>query len=415
MHPKRTSFFSRTAPVAVFSGILAFAPVAATAAYAQTSSEISSELEAAQNDLYDLSKRLEIAAAKAEETSSQLDETQTRIKTLEGEISQNKDKLAIAQDDLAKTMTASYKDGGTSLVKMLFSNSSFAELISSVHYANRVATSNAEKAEEVNNLLSTLNNQTAELSQKEKELSGLLDEQKTTQADLASSKAAAESYVNGLSSELRAALEAERAARAEKERQQAAANQGNSGNGDVAGGGNAGNSGSGQASDNAGSPTTPSRPDSGNKPSKPDTGGNTGGSGSGGGGNAGSLSTAARNTIISAAKTQLGVPYSLGAMSPGVAMDCSGLTTYSYAQAGISIPRSSRSQYSAVKGKGNLKTSAGQLVPGDLVFYQSGGTVYHVAIYLGGNMVIHANGYGQGVVETGIFYDSGFCGGGSPV
>lgn len=101
-------------------------------------------------------------------------------------------------------------------------------------------------------------------------------------------------------------------------------------------------------------------------------------------------------------------------MNPGVAMDCSGLTKYAYAQAGISIPHSSRSQYSLVCSKG-LKTRASQLSAGDLVFYQRGGVIYHVAIYIGGGNVIHANGYGQGVVITSYDYDSGFCGGGSPV
>ncbi len=64
---------------------------------------------------------------------------------------------------------------------------------------------------------------------------------------------------------------------------------------------------------------------------------------------------------------------------------------------------------------GNLKTSTSALSVGDLVFYQSGGTIYHVAIYIGGGQVVHANGYGQGVVITGVTYDAGFCGGGSPV
>ena len=74
-----------------------------------------------------------------------------------------------------------------------------------------------------------------------------------------------------------------------------------------------------------------------------------------------------------------------------------------------------REQYSIVCSRGNLKSSTSQLSPGDLVFYASGGTIYHVAIYIGGGNVIHANGYGSGVVITGVTYDDGFCGGGSPV
>lgn len=83
--------------------------------------------------------------------------------------------------------------------------------------------------------------------------------------------------------------------------------------------------------------------------------------------------------IVAAAESQLGVPYVWGGSTPGVALDCSGLTQYCYAQAGIAIGH-------------NTEVQAGQLrhvpiseaKPGDIL-YKTG----HVGIYVGGDQYIH--------------------------
>jgi len=71
------------------------------------------------------------------------------------------------------------------------------------------------------------------------------------------------------------------------------------------------------------------------------------------------------------------------AEEPGVAFDCSGLTSYAWARAGIALPRSSRSQYSALT---RVPIAAAQ--PGDLIFSYS--PISHVGIYLGGGQMVHA-------------------------
>jgi len=86
---------------------------------------------------------------------------------------------------------------------------------------------------------------------------------------------------------------------------------------------------------------------------------------------------------IKAAISQLGIRYRWGASSPGVAFDCSGLTQWAWAKAGVSIPRVSRSQYSAL-----LRVPISQAQPGDLLFSQT--SFFHVGIYIGNGQMIHA-------------------------
>ena len=85
------------------------------------------------------------------------------------------------------------------------------------------------------------------------------------------------------------------------------------------------------------------------------------------------------DAVIAAAYSQLGVPYVWGGTTPGVGLDCSGLTQYCYRQAGIAIPRNSEDQ--AAFGR---KVPVSQASPGDILWRPG-----HVAIYIGDDRYIH--------------------------
>jgi cell wall-associated NlpC family hydrolase len=107
---------------------------------------------------------------------------------------------------------------------------------------------------------------------------------------------------------------------------------------------------------------------------------------------------------IQAAESQLGVPYVWGGETPGVGFDCSGLVQWSFAQAGISLPRTSGAQYGAT-----THIPLADIEPGDLLFYGADGSE-HVAMYIGGGTMIEAPYTGAHVWETGVRTGDGFAG-----
>jgi cell wall-associated NlpC family hydrolase len=102
------------------------------------------------------------------------------------------------------------------------------------------------------------------------------------------------------------------------------------------------------------------------------------------GGDGGSGSAAA---VVAYARAQVGKPYCYGGSGPGC-FDCSGLTMMAWAQAGVSLPHSSASQYNVGR-----RISASELQPGDLIFYYS--PISHVSVYIGGGQRISATHTGD--------------------
>jgi len=101
----------------------------------------------------------------------------------------------------------------------------------------------------------------------------------------------------------------------------------------------------------------------------------------------------AANDALQAALSKRGSEYEWGATGPNE-FDCSGLTSWAYKQAGVTIPRTSRQQFTAGKA-----VSLDQLVPGDLLFYDDGtgnaGAIHHVAMYAGDGKMVDAPTEGQ--------------------
>lgn len=95
--------------------------------------------------------------------------------------------------------------------------------------------------------------------------------------------------------------------------------------------------------------------------------------------------------LVHTAERYLGVPYRWGGASPK-AFDCSGFVQYVFAQYGLSLPRTAHEQ--AALGDA---PPPDDLRPGDLLFFSGGHGAQHVAIYVGGDTIIHASSSGRRV------------------
>jgi peptidoglycan DL-endopeptidase CwlO len=120
------------------------------------------------------------------------------------------------------------------------------------------------------------------------------------------------------------------------------------------------------------------------------------------------LTTTQLIAMLKAAVSRVGLPYVWGAAGPN-SFDCSGLVQWSFAQAGILMPR-----VAADQARTGPAVAASQLQPGDLLFYHTDPTapdyVSHVAIYLGKGLEIQAPQPGQDVQIIPLWLGSEFAG-----
>jgi peptidoglycan DL-endopeptidase CwlO len=113
--------------------------------------------------------------------------------------------------------------------------------------------------------------------------------------------------------------------------------------------------------------------------------------------------SSAAQVAIDMAMAQRGKPYVWAGSGPG-SFDCSGLTAYAFAAAGVSLPHSSRMQ-----SQMGQSVSRDALQPGDLVFFYS--PVSHVGIYIGNGQMVHAPTSGDVVKVANLDSMGNFVGG----
>jgi cell wall-associated NlpC family hydrolase len=376
--------------VAGLAGNLATPAGADTVASAQAkAAAIEARLLAAQNEMSALGQKYDAAR-------TQLSQVNSDIVATKGAIAVKQKQVAHNQRILAKDAVASYISGGAAATNNpLFSHDE--QTLGAASEYNQIASG------DINEAVANLETAKKQLSAQQAQLTAQQTQAQNEVATEQAAVAANQQLENSQSAALSAA-NAEVASLVQQEQQAALAEAARVAQAKVAAAVTAQNQRIAAARASA-SVTPPSR-----------------GAGSGAGSSGPSRGApvapyvpvpvaAGATGAIAAAKSQLGVPYVWGGESPGVGFDCSGLVQWAWGQAGVRLPRTSGEQFGAT-----TPVSIADLEPGDLLFYGPDGSD-HVAMYVGGGMMIEAPQTGEVVHLTPLRlggYGESFAGAGRP-
>ncbi|GAB3178500.1 C40 family peptidase [Streptomyces incanus] len=286
------------------------------------------EVKAKVDKLYE---QAEQATEKYNGAKEKQEKLQKEISTIQDNVAKGQQELNELRDGLGSMASAQYRSGGIDPSLQLFLSADPDDYLDKASALDQLSTQQVDALKEIQEKQRELAQQRSEASEKLKDLSSTRTELGKKKTEVQSKLGAAQKLLNTLTAEEKAQLaeEEDRATRA-SEREAIAATDTSTGTSSPVG------SGSGRA-----------------------------------------------GAAFAAAQSKLGSPYVYGATGPS-SYDCSGLTSWAYAQAGVSIPRTSESQ----TGAGAKIYSTSQLQVGDLVFFFN--DLHHVGLYAGNGQIIHA-------------------------
>ena len=315
---------------------------------------------AKESEVSSLQDQLTYIMSKLGDLEESLIEKGEEITKAEEDLKEAQEKEQEQYEAMKKRIKFMYEEGDTTALETLVTAENFSDLVNKAEYVQNVHTYDRKQLEEYVETKQQIADLKTTLEDEQKNMESMQAEYEDKESELSSTIESKKAEVADLDSQIQAAAEAAAAEALAAQQQAAAANNNNGG-----GNGNRNNGGN-----------------NGTKPAPAPTPS---------GGGSGNTSTA--QAIVNAAYGQLGVPYVWGGTTPGVGLDCSGLTQYCHRVAGISIGRTSE-----VQGGGGRAVSNPQ--PGDLVCYGS-----HIGIYIGGGQMIHAPHTGD-VVRVANVYGS---------
>ena len=325
------------------------------------------------------------------------DQAQERIDQINVEIADVQSRLG----DRAQSM---YRTGASSFLDLLLGSTSFSEFATNWDLLNKVNDNDAELVQRNKDLRTEAQEQKATFDEQSRTAAAKASEAKQIQDEAQATVNSMQQTYDGLSAEVATLVEEERAAQAaaaaataqqtvDQSAAQATQRMGIAGatNNNANAGGNGGNGG---AVDNGGGNTwTDDSGDAGN------TGwtdnGNSGNTDNSGGSSsssswAPSYNASTGNAIVDRAYSCIGAPYEWGGVGPD-SFDCSGLVSYaltgSYSRYGTTYTFMGMSQVSDPQ-------------PGDICTSWS-----HCGIYIGGGQMIHAPTFGQTVCVSSVQSD----------
>lgn len=317
-----------------------------------------SELEAARERLMELEAEGEIIVERYNVAHDELLEIQAEIAAAESTIDGLERRMASRENDAVAVAIELYKSGSAEALEAVLSSRSIADAERRVEYLESSQSAHAIVFER-------LAADRKRLEQEVANLEGRRTKAAQTEAELTDLRSQVEDKIasqRGEIEDLNALIEAAERREAQRQARQAAA------------------AAAVAASPSGGTPLQPAAPTV-------------------------TASNPRAQTAVDAALSQLGKPYQWGAAGPS-SYDCSGLTMWSWARAGVSLPHSSSAQYA-----GTPRVAQSDWEPGDLLFF--GSPIHHVGMYIGGGRMVEAPYTGQSVRVVSA-YRSDYVGAGRP-
>ncbi|MFC1405590.1 MULTISPECIES: C40 family peptidase [Streptacidiphilus] len=339
-NPGRARISVLTAAAATTVALSATGGQSAQAAPKQTTAQLKAQIDKLNNDA-------DAAVQQYDKAQSDQQALQKQINTLQDQVARQQASVTAKASVLGAIASAQYRSGAIDPSVQLMLSSDPTDYLNQASAQSRVADSQAA-------ILADLKAEQATLDRTKADAEAKLKQLDATSKQLAAARATMQQRLDAAKAELDSLTAAQAAAL--KTAQDAADAQAKSsaqniaaGHGSGSGAGSGGASGGGSSTSGASGPSAPGS----------------------------SVGMAA----LAAAETQQGDPYQRGGTGPD-RWDCSGLTQWAFAQAGVAIGRTTYDQID--KG---TSVSLADIKVGDLVFFNNDS---HVGIYAGGGLLFHA-------------------------